>query len=180
MTVKIDGTNGIDTAQLRAPDGDPVAVTIDNDGKVAFPQGFAAVAGQVLQEKFFTDPGNTNATATPFKLTADFTITPKSTNSTIFVSMFFEGSMGLVAGANPIGTFTIRNVDSGAQVGADRQLNASISAGGLSLIVPAAIAASEANAALTARRYALYSQSTNTGSGAAGIKVACSIREVQN
>ena len=39
MTVKIDGTNGIDTAQLRAPDGDPVAMTIDNAGKVAFPQG---------------------------------------------------------------------------------------------------------------------------------------------
>ena len=38
MTVKIDGTNGIDTAQLRAPDGDPVAMTIDNAGKVAFPQ----------------------------------------------------------------------------------------------------------------------------------------------
>ena len=39
MTVKIDGTNGIDTAQLRAPDGDPVAMTIDNAGKVAFPVG---------------------------------------------------------------------------------------------------------------------------------------------
>jgi hypothetical protein len=39
MTVKISGTDGIDTAQLRAPDGDPVAITIDNVGKVAFPQG---------------------------------------------------------------------------------------------------------------------------------------------
>jgi hypothetical protein len=37
MTVKIDGTNGIDTAQIRAPDGDPVAMTVGNDGKVAFP-----------------------------------------------------------------------------------------------------------------------------------------------
>jgi hypothetical protein len=37
MTVKISGTDGIDTAQLRAPDGDPVAMTIDNAGKVAFP-----------------------------------------------------------------------------------------------------------------------------------------------
>lgn len=37
MTVKIDGTTGIDTAQLRAPDGDPVAVTIDNAGVVSFP-----------------------------------------------------------------------------------------------------------------------------------------------
>jgi len=37
MTVKIDGTNGIDTAQLRAPDGDPVAMTIDALGKLAFP-----------------------------------------------------------------------------------------------------------------------------------------------
>ena len=37
MTVKIDGTNGIDTAQLRAPDGDPVAITIDVLGKLAFP-----------------------------------------------------------------------------------------------------------------------------------------------
>jgi len=38
MTVKIDGTNGIDTAQLRPADGDPVAITIAADGKVAFPQ----------------------------------------------------------------------------------------------------------------------------------------------
>ncbi len=37
MTVKIDGTNGIDVAQLRAPDGTPVAMTIDNDGRIAFP-----------------------------------------------------------------------------------------------------------------------------------------------
>jgi hypothetical protein len=37
MTVKISGTDGIDTAQLRAPDGDPVAITIAADGKVAFP-----------------------------------------------------------------------------------------------------------------------------------------------
>jgi len=44
MTVKIDGTNGIDTAQLRAPDGDPVAMTIDNAGKVAFPQGGSPLA----------------------------------------------------------------------------------------------------------------------------------------
>jgi hypothetical protein len=35
--VKIDGTNGIDVAQLRAPDGDPVAMTIDGAGAVAFP-----------------------------------------------------------------------------------------------------------------------------------------------
>lgn len=37
MTTKISGTDGIDVAQLRAPDGDPVAITIGNDGKVAFP-----------------------------------------------------------------------------------------------------------------------------------------------
>jgi len=37
MTVKISGTDGIDTAQLRAPDGDPVAMTIAAGGKVAFP-----------------------------------------------------------------------------------------------------------------------------------------------
>jgi hypothetical protein len=45
MTVKIDGTNGIDTAQLRAPDGDPVAMTIDALGKLAFP-----AQGQALAE----------------------------------------------------------------------------------------------------------------------------------
>jgi hypothetical protein len=43
--VKIDGTNGIDTAQIRAPDGDPVAMTVGNDGKVAFPAGNAGILG---------------------------------------------------------------------------------------------------------------------------------------
>jgi hypothetical protein len=38
MTVKISGTDGIDTAQLRPADGDPVAITIGADGKVSFPQ----------------------------------------------------------------------------------------------------------------------------------------------
>lgn len=45
MTVKIDGTNGIDTAQLRAPDGDPVAMTIGNDGVVAFPAQEQSLTG---------------------------------------------------------------------------------------------------------------------------------------
>jgi hypothetical protein len=34
MSVKIDGTNGIDVAQINAPDGSPVALTIDNEGFV--------------------------------------------------------------------------------------------------------------------------------------------------
>lgn len=44
MTVKINGTDGIDVAQLRAPDGTPVAMTIDNDGRIAFPaQGIGPI-----------------------------------------------------------------------------------------------------------------------------------------
>jgi hypothetical protein len=39
MTTKISGTDGVDTAQLRPADGDPVAITIGGDGKVAFPAG---------------------------------------------------------------------------------------------------------------------------------------------
>jgi hypothetical protein len=39
VSTKISGTDGIDTAQLRAPDGDPVAMTIDNAGKVNFSVG---------------------------------------------------------------------------------------------------------------------------------------------
>ena len=177
MTVKISGTDGIDTAQLRAPDGDPVALTIANDGKVTVnvPQ-----SGAVLQEKFFTDGGNGNATNTPFKITADFTFVPKSTSSTVFISMVFEGSMDLASGVNPIGTFSIRNVDSNTQVGTNKRLNVSESSGGNSLIVPAAIAGFEANTTLTSRRYALYSQSDNTNSAATGRNVVCSIREVQN
>lgn len=38
MTTKISGTDGIDVAQLRAADGDPVAMTISSAGVVAFPQ----------------------------------------------------------------------------------------------------------------------------------------------
>lgn len=184
QTVKISGSGSlgnIGTPTENALQIDSVAKTI----KALSPYSIevpatSPVSGQVIQEKFFTDAGGANATTTPFKLTADFTITPKSTNSTIFISMFFEGAMGLVAGANPIGTFTVRNVDSGAQVGTNRRLNASQSSGGISLIVPAAIAANEANTALAARRYALYSQSDNTNSAAAGRNVVCSIREVQN
>ena len=38
MSTKISGDTGIDVAQLRPADGDPVAITIAADGKVAFPQ----------------------------------------------------------------------------------------------------------------------------------------------
>jgi len=38
MSTKISGDTGIDVAQLRPADGDPVAMTIAADGKVAFPQ----------------------------------------------------------------------------------------------------------------------------------------------
>jgi hypothetical protein len=48
MTTKISGDTGIDVAQLRPADGDPVAMTIAADGRVAFPAtpfvAFAAVA----------------------------------------------------------------------------------------------------------------------------------------
>lgn len=37
MSTKISGDTGIDVAQLRPADGDPVAMTIAADGKVAFP-----------------------------------------------------------------------------------------------------------------------------------------------
>jgi hypothetical protein len=54
--VKIDGTNGIDVAQLRSPDGDPVAMTIDALGKLAFPtadfnssnNGFAVLTNNLM------------------------------------------------------------------------------------------------------------------------------------
>jgi len=54
MTVKIDGTNGVDTAQLRPADGDPVAITIAADGKVAFPQ-YPTLPPRTWQA--FTSPG---------------------------------------------------------------------------------------------------------------------------
>jgi len=57
MTVKISGTDGIDTAQLRAPDGDPVAMTIDNAGKVAFPANDATAPGTIAASCVVTVSG---------------------------------------------------------------------------------------------------------------------------
>lgn len=37
MTTKISGTDGIDVAQIRAADGDPVAIAISGAGVVSFP-----------------------------------------------------------------------------------------------------------------------------------------------
>ena len=39
MTTKISGTDGIDVAQIRAADGDPVAIAISGAGVVSFPVG---------------------------------------------------------------------------------------------------------------------------------------------
>jgi len=52
MTTKISGDTGIDVAQLRPADGDPVAITIAADGKVTFPQN--PVIGEVVSaQKLF-------------------------------------------------------------------------------------------------------------------------------
>lgn len=49
MTVKISGTDGIDVAQLRAADGDPVALTISSAGVVEFPQSAFANKGPTFR-----------------------------------------------------------------------------------------------------------------------------------
>jgi hypothetical protein len=55
MTTKISGDTGIDVAQLRPADGDPVAMTIAADGKVAFPQVPSFLAGQASATTFTLD-----------------------------------------------------------------------------------------------------------------------------
>jgi hypothetical protein len=48
MSTKISGDTGIDVAQLRPADGDPVAMTIAADGKVNVPKGLVG-AGYILE-----------------------------------------------------------------------------------------------------------------------------------
>jgi hypothetical protein len=76
MAVKISGTDGIDVAQLRAPDGDPVAVTISNAGVVAFPQTPSNLSAIVLSAP--KTAGQTVNTATDTELSGYATPTVDS------------------------------------------------------------------------------------------------------
>jgi hypothetical protein len=55
MTTKISGDTGIDVAQLRPADGDPVAMLIAADGKVTFPQNtqaWSAILGRAANTPY--------------------------------------------------------------------------------------------------------------------------------
>lgn len=94
MTVKISGTDGVDTAQLRAPDGDPVAITIDNAGKVAFPQNVQTwqdvTASRVLGNTY------TNNTGQPITVSV---FAANSAASNFFFAVNGNGVVGTTQGA---------------------------------------------------------------------------------
>jgi hypothetical protein len=65
-------------------------MTIDANGKVAFPQGKSAWnSGEVIQQKVFTDNGITVNSASYLRVTSAKSITPKSTNSKILIQSSF-------------------------------------------------------------------------------------------
>jgi hypothetical protein len=65
MTTKISGTDGIDVAQIRAADGDPVAIAISGAGVVSFPASPATATGSAFSA---VQTSVQTLTSTPSKL----------------------------------------------------------------------------------------------------------------
>jgi hypothetical protein len=181
MTVKIDGTNGIDTAQLRAPDGDPVAMTIGNDGKAAFPQGVTPVSGEILQEFLYTQVLTNVANVNATKVSNDIVFTPKSNNSKLIISALLPAAQIAAAGAGTNNTGIADVREGGSVVGSSSSIGVVSGAGtNIQTQAPCHSAAIIDNAALTARTFAVFARCLNAAGQFTTGPLMFSVREVQN
>ena len=96
MTTKISGTDGIDVAQLRPADGDPVAITIAADGKVAFPQNVQTL--QNVKASRVVGTTYTNSTGQPITVMVSGTSTSSAAMAIALGGLIVYGSSAGVAG----------------------------------------------------------------------------------
>jgi hypothetical protein len=130
MSTKISGDTGVDTAQLRPADGDPVAMALAADGKPSFPQlHFAPGANPDLQSSFelpnglIIKTGNTGTVGAGGGLQVNFaTAFPNKCMSVCITSIISSGSTNvyslcLDATAPLAGSFAVRNPWTGGALG---------------------------------------------------------------
>ena len=175
MTTKIrsnaDGTIDI-------LNGATIALSIDANGKISFPQGRSSwEPGEIIQTRFFTDTGGSITTGSLAKKTGSKSITPKSTNSSIKVTFSFYGYPGAIAGVC-YGQASIYE-DTAGSLGAPLSFGTNASSvQGFGLWCLEVIFV---NTTLAAKAFSLYAANSSGSASAGGISsVVVTLQEVQN
>jgi len=175
LTASADGTKvTIGTAAEDALQIDATAKTIE----ALSPYVFKPVSGQVLQQRFFTDGGSGNIPATIGNVTqTNKSFTPKSTNSTIKVSVSFYGFP-----SNP-GSFINLRLRQVVPTGVDISTTNSaglIPSGVAQAVMSSFIEGVISNTSLTTREFQLWANNTTGAANAAVVNQVWTITEVKN
>jgi hypothetical protein len=136
--------------------------------------------GTVLQVLSGTTTGTTSTSTTPVGMVGSgISVTPKSTNSTLFVEVYFGGEEANFAATYTQATFQIfEGTCCGALRGAGYYMSALPSNAGV--YMPAVVAASLTNAALTARTFGLSGLTSSASAAVTTYSVVYKVTEIQN
>lgn len=171
-----DGSVANQLSLKRGTPDSPGAKVIDIvNGKVEFPSGRTYASGEIIQQLMFTDAGG-NMTGSLANITQSAkSITPKSTNSTIFVSVSFYGY------PNSSGTYfnaqVRRTTQTAALIGDLISLGLTTSAA--QAVFAGIVQAYQSNSATDVISFQLWGQNA-AGSGGAINSLTFTITEVQN
>ena len=150
-------------------------MTIDANGKVAFPQGKSAWnSGEVIQQKLFTDAGITVNSNSFLRVTSAKSITPKSTNSKILIQVSFY-IYNATGAANYLDVKIVLNQTTDVAVPISFG-----NGGGIQQYAMSSMAGIYDNTSLTAKEFDLYAgMSAGSISGAIS-NVVFALTEIQN
>ena len=176
-SVTLSGDFNDGTASKTALAGSVWMLSSDGTKHRATPLGVKPT-GTVLQEVgYAVEAGGSTTSTTMVVAGAAVTFTPKSAASKLDISVTFEGRQGVWSGNNPAAYFALY-VD-GVVVDVERQLNASVSAGGLSLNAPCTLTGQYTNASTANKSISLRLRTSNASSTASALNIKYIVREVQ-
>jgi hypothetical protein len=137
-------------------------------------------SGDVIQEVVYTDAGATTSSTTYTNLNASVkNITARSTNSSILVSVTFQGGINPLSATNTYGTFQLYEATLGL-FGPSPNFQAPSGSGGTGVFIPAALSAIYTNSTQSLKQFSIQGKSSHSGTVAQATQMVWSIREIQN
>ena len=137
-------------------------------------------SGDVIQEVVYTDNGTTTGSTAYTNLTVSVkNITAKSSNSSILVSVTFQGGVDPLSSTNTYGTFQLYEATLGL-FGPTPNFQAPSGSGGTGVFVPAALSAIYSNTTQSLKQFSIQGKSSHSGTVIQATQMIWSIREIQN
>jgi hypothetical protein len=150
-------------------------MTVDANGKIAFPQGRSAWnSGEVIQQKLFTDAGIAVNSTSFLRVTSAKSITPKSTNSKILIQISFY-IYNASAPANYLDVKIVLNQTTDVAVPISFG-----NGGGVQQYAMASMSGIYDNTSLTAKEFDLYAGMSHASISGAINTIVFALTEIQN